>query len=51
MSVEQLKLVIDFFELRRDLNERHVERVRKLEFDYAQSGLAPVRSRGTGALA
>ena len=33
MSVDQLKLVIDFFELGRDLSERHVERVRELEFD------------------
>ncbi len=33
MSVEQLKLVIAFFALGRELSERHIERVRKLEFD------------------
>lgn len=33
MSVEQLKLVGEFFERGRELNERHIERVRKLEFD------------------
>lgn len=33
MSLEQLRLVIDYFRLGRDLNERHVERVRNLSFD------------------
>lgn len=33
MSVAQLKLVIDFFRLGRELNERHIERVRNLSFD------------------
>ncbi len=33
MSVEQLKGVIEFFRRGCDLNERHVERVRKLSFD------------------
>jgi DNA-binding MarR family transcriptional regulator len=32
MSVEELKLVMDFFREGRDLNQRHVERVRKLNF-------------------
>jgi DNA-binding MarR family transcriptional regulator len=33
MSVEELKTVIEYFRLGRDLNERHIERVRKLSFD------------------
>ena len=33
MSVEELKSVIEFFRRGRDLNERHVERVRNLSFD------------------
>jgi DNA-binding MarR family transcriptional regulator len=33
MSVEQLKGVIEFFRAGRDLNERHVERVRNLSFE------------------
>ena len=32
MSADELRLVMDFFERGRALNERHVERVRKLEF-------------------
>src|SRR5262245_30517583 len=32
MSVDDLKLVIDFHRYGRDLNRRHVERVRKLDF-------------------
>jgi DNA-binding MarR family transcriptional regulator len=33
MSAEDLKLMMDFFRRGRDLNERHVERVRKLSFE------------------
>ncbi len=33
MSRQQLKLMMDYFRLGRDLNERHVERVRNLSFD------------------
>jgi DNA-binding MarR family transcriptional regulator len=33
MSVEQLKSVIEYHRAARDLNERHVERVRQLSFD------------------
>jgi DNA-binding MarR family transcriptional regulator len=33
MSVEELKLMMEFFRLGRDLNERHVERVRSLSFE------------------
>jgi DNA-binding MarR family transcriptional regulator len=33
MSVEQLKLMINFFELGCHLNQRHVDRVRGLSFD------------------
>jgi DNA-binding MarR family transcriptional regulator len=33
MSVDQLESVIRYFRLGRDLNQRHVERVRGLEFD------------------
>jgi DNA-binding MarR family transcriptional regulator len=33
MSVDDLKGVIEYHRLGRDLNERHIERVRKLEFD------------------
>jgi DNA-binding MarR family transcriptional regulator len=33
MSREELKLLMDFFRRGRELNERHVERVRKLSFD------------------
>jgi DNA-binding MarR family transcriptional regulator len=33
MSVEELKLVMEFFRRARDVNERQVERVRKLSFD------------------
>jgi DNA-binding MarR family transcriptional regulator len=33
MSVEELKSVMDYFRLGRDLNQRHVERVRDLSFD------------------
>jgi DNA-binding MarR family transcriptional regulator len=33
MSVEELKGVIDYHRAGRDLNQRHVERVRKLGFD------------------
>jgi len=33
MSVDELKGVIEFFRTGTDLNERHVERVRKLSFD------------------
>jgi DNA-binding MarR family transcriptional regulator len=33
MSVEDLKCVLDFFERGRDLNERHLERLRNLTLD------------------
>jgi DNA-binding MarR family transcriptional regulator len=33
MSVDELKSVMEFFRRGRDLNERHVERVRRLSFD------------------
>jgi len=33
MSVEELKSVIRYFRLGRDLNQRHVERLRDLEFE------------------
>jgi DNA-binding MarR family transcriptional regulator len=33
MSVDELKSVIEFFRWGRDLNERHIERVRRLKFD------------------
>jgi DNA-binding MarR family transcriptional regulator len=33
MSVEQLKLVMEFFRRGRDVNRRHIERVRSLSFD------------------
>jgi DNA-binding MarR family transcriptional regulator len=33
MSVDELKAVMDYFRGGRDLNERHVERVRKLSFE------------------
>jgi DNA-binding MarR family transcriptional regulator len=33
MSVEELKLLIDFHRTGRDLNQRHLERVQKLSFD------------------
>jgi DNA-binding MarR family transcriptional regulator len=33
MSVDELKSVIEYHRLGRELNERHIERVRKLEFD------------------
>ena len=33
MSIEELKGVIEYHRLGRDLNERHVERVRNLSFD------------------
>jgi DNA-binding MarR family transcriptional regulator len=33
MSVAELKTVIDFFRIGRELNERHVERIKGLEFD------------------
>jgi DNA-binding MarR family transcriptional regulator len=33
LSIEQLKLVMEFFRLGRDVNRRHVERVRSLNFD------------------
>jgi DNA-binding MarR family transcriptional regulator len=33
MSIEELKGVIEYHRLGRDLNERHVERVRKLSFE------------------
>ena len=33
MSVEELKSVIKYHQAGRDLNERHIERVRKLSFD------------------
>jgi DNA-binding MarR family transcriptional regulator len=33
MSVDELKSVIEYHRLGRELNERHVERVRKLSFD------------------
>jgi DNA-binding MarR family transcriptional regulator len=33
LSSEQLKLVMEFFRRGREVNERHIERVRKLEFD------------------
>jgi hypothetical protein len=32
MSVDELKSVIEYHRLGRDLNERHVERVRNLDF-------------------
>ena len=33
LSVDQLKLVMEFFRLGRDVNRRHIERVRGLSFD------------------
>jgi DNA-binding MarR family transcriptional regulator len=33
LSIEQLKLVTEFFTLGRDVNRRHIERVRALNFD------------------
>jgi DNA-binding MarR family transcriptional regulator len=33
MSVDELKSVIEYHRLGRELNERHIERVRNLEFD------------------
>lgn len=33
MSVEELRTVMNYFRLGRDLNERHVERVRNLSFE------------------
>jgi DNA-binding MarR family transcriptional regulator len=33
MSVDELKLVMEFFRRGREVNERHVERVRNLSFD------------------
>jgi DNA-binding MarR family transcriptional regulator len=33
MSVEQLKLVMEFFRRGRDVNRRHIERVRSLSFE------------------
>jgi|SRR5215211_1988429 len=33
MSAEELRAVIEFFRYGRELNERHLERVRKLSFD------------------
>jgi DNA-binding MarR family transcriptional regulator len=33
MSVQDLKLVMEFFRRGRDLNQRHLERVQKLSFD------------------
>jgi DNA-binding MarR family transcriptional regulator len=33
LSVDQLKLVMEFFRLGRDVNRRHIERVRELSFD------------------
>ena len=33
LSTEQLKLVMEFFRLGRELNERHLERVRNLDFE------------------
>ncbi len=33
LSAEELRTVIEFFEASRELNERHVDRVRKLRFD------------------
>jgi hypothetical protein len=33
MSVDELKAVMDYFRRGRDLNERHVERVRNLSFE------------------
>ncbi len=33
MSVDQLRVVMDFFRRGRDLNQRHLERVRDLSFD------------------
>ena len=33
MTVEEMKLVMDFYREGRDLNQRHIERVRDLDFD------------------
>ena len=33
MSVEDLRLVMEFFQRGRDVNERHLERVRNLSFE------------------
>jgi DNA-binding MarR family transcriptional regulator len=33
MSVEELKIVIDFFKRGRDMNQRHLERVRDLSLE------------------
>ena len=33
MSIDELKLVTGFYRFGRDLNQRHIERVRNLEFD------------------
>jgi DNA-binding MarR family transcriptional regulator len=33
MSTDELKVVTDFFRISRDVHQRHIERVRNLEFD------------------